>query len=161
MKKGITTNLWFNGNAKEAVDFYVSIFHDSKILNIDYYTDVGEEITGHKKGHIVTIVYEILGTTFIAINAGPEFAFSPSVSFMIECDTQEEIDHYWNSLSAKPEFEQCGWLQDKYGISWQIVPSILNTMMKNGTEKQRKSVTEKFMAMKKFDIAELNKAYQD
>lgn len=160
MKQGVVANLWFNNNAKEAIDYYLSIFKDGRILAIDYYTDVGEEITGHANGDIVTIEYEILGTKFIAINAGPEFAFSPSVSFMVECDTQEEIDHYWNALSAKPEAEQCGWLQDKYGVTWQIVPSELNNMLKAGTAEQRKRVTEKFMKMKKFVIKELEEAFR-
>jgi predicted 3-demethylubiquinone-9 3-methyltransferase (glyoxalase superfamily) len=161
MKKGVIANLWFNGNAKEAIDFYLSVFKDSKLLGIDYYTEVGEEITGHKKGDIVTIDFEILGTRFIAINAGPEFSFNPSVSFTIECDTQEEIDYYWKALSAKPEFEQCGWLQDKYGLSWQVVPTILNTLLKNGSDSQRKRVTEKYMDMKKFEIDVLEKAFSE
>jgi len=89
------------------------------------------------------------------------FKFNPSISFSIECDTQEEIDYYWEKLSSNPEFEQCGWLQDKYGLSWQIVPTALNDMLKNGTPEQRKSVTEAFMPMKKLDINELEKAYKE
>lgn len=161
MAQQITPNLWFNNNAKEAVDFYVSVFKDGKILSTDYYTEVGEEITGHKKGDIVTIEFEILGTRFIAINAGPDFKFTPAVSFLVECETQEEIDYYWGKLSSSPEFEQCGWVQDKYGLSWQIAPKILDEMLKKGSPEQRKRVTEAFMPMKKLVISELEKAYQE
>lgn len=160
MKKKIVPSLWFNGNAKEAVDFYLSVFRDGRIIDIDYYTDVGEDITGHKKGDVVTIAFKMRGTSFIAINAGPEFSFSPAVSFMVECETQEEIDHFWNALSADPQAEQCGWLRDKYGLSWQIVPSMLKNLLMKGTPSQRKKVTEKFMAMKKFVIADLEEVFR-
>jgi predicted 3-demethylubiquinone-9 3-methyltransferase (glyoxalase superfamily) len=159
MKSRITANLWFNNSAKEAVDYYLSIFSDGKIINIDYYTEVGEEITGHKKGDIVTIEFEIMKTRFIAINAGPEFVFNPSVSFLIECDSQQEIDYYWNKLSSDPQFEQCGCLKDKYGVAWQISPTKLNAMLKKGTPEQRKRVTKAYMEMKKFNIKELENAY--
>lgn len=161
MTQQITPNLWCNNNAQEMVDFYLSIFKDGKILNTDFYTDVGEEITGHKKGDILTIEFELLGTRFVAINAGPEFVFNPSVSFAFELDTQEEIDYYWDKLSAVPEAEQCGWLQDKYGVSWQISPKILIKMLREGNEEQRKRVTKAFFDMKKFNIAELEKAYKE
>ena len=159
MKNGITVCLWFNNNAKEAVDFYLSVFKGSKIIEIDYYTEVGENITGHKKGDIVTIEFEVLNTRLLALNAGPEFRFSPAVSLVIECDTQEEIDYYWGKLSYVPEAEQCGWLQDKYGLSWQVVPADLSRMLINGTPEQRKSVTEKYMDMKKFNIKEIKDAF--
>ncbi len=160
MTQKIIPNLWFNNNASEAVDFYLSVFNDAKILNTDYYTEIGENITGHKKGDVLTIEFELLGTRFIATNAGPGFTFNPSVSFMVECKDQEEIDYYWEKLSAVPEAEQCGWLQDKYGISWQIVPTTLFHMLKVGTPEQRKRVTEAFMPMKKFDIKELENAFE-
>lgn len=153
--------LWFNNQAKEAVDFYLSVFKKGKILSIDYYTEVGEEITGHKKGDILTIEFKILNTKFIALNAGPEFVFNPSVSFAIECRNQQEIDYYWNKLSANPAAEQCGWLQDKYGLSWQVAPKILTKMLLKGTAQQRKGVTEIFMDMKKFDIGKLKKGYRE
>jgi predicted 3-demethylubiquinone-9 3-methyltransferase (glyoxalase superfamily) len=161
MGKAVVVNLWFNGNAREAVLYYMSIFKDARVIGSDCYTEVGEEVTGHKAGDVLTIEFELLGTKFIAINAGPEFTFNPSVSFMIACDTQAEIDYYWKALSAKPEAEQCGWLQDKYGLSWQIVPTQLSSMLKNGTAEQRKKVTERFMAMKKFEIDELEKAFSE
>jgi len=161
MTQNITPNLWFNNNAKEAIDFYLSVFQDAKILHTDYYTEVGEDITGHKKGDILTIEFELLGTRFIAINAGPEFKFNPSVSFSVECNTQEEIDYYWEKLSSVPEAEQCGWLQDKYGLSWQIVPKQLAEMLKDGTYEQRKRVFEVYMPMKKVIMADLEKAYKE
>ena len=160
MSQQITPNLWFNNNAKEAIDFYLSVFKGSRILGTDYYTEVGEDITGHKKGDIVTIDFELLGTHFVAINAGPEFSFNPSISFSVECKDQEEIDYYWEKLSTNPDFEQCGWLQDKFGLSWQIVPKVLVEMLKNGTQEQRKRVTEVFMPMKKMIISDLEKAYE-
>ena len=101
MTQQITPNLWFNNNAQEAVDFYLSVFKDAKILNTDTYTEVGEEISGHKKGDIVTIEFELLGTRFIAINAGPMFTFNPSVSFMVECKTQKEMDHYTEMVACE------------------------------------------------------------
>lgn len=160
MTQDIIPNLWFNNNAKEAVDFYLSVFKEGKILHTDHYTDVREDITGHKEGDILTIEFELKGTRFTAINAGPEFKFSPAVSFMVACKDQEEIDYYWEKLSTVPDAEQCGWLQDKYGLSWQIVPSSLAGMLKNGSKEQRKRVFEVFMPMKKLIVAELEKAYE-
>jgi len=133
MANKVTPCLWFNSNAQEAVDFYLGIFKKGKILSIDYYTDVGEEITGHKKGDILTI----------------------------ECRNQQEIDYYWEKLSADPSAEQCGWLQDKYGLSWQVSPKILVKMLKEGSPEQRKRVTELFMEMKKFDIDKLKEGYRE
>ena len=159
MQKGIVPTLWFNSNAKEAVDFYLTVFKDGRILDTDYYTEVGEDITGHRKGDIVTIDFEILGSRFVALNAGPEFVFNPSVSFTVVCTDQAEIDYYWKRLSAVPEAEQCGWAQDKFGLSWQIVPECLVTMLKEGSPAQRTRVTEAYMNMKKFNIAALEKAY--
>ncbi|MEP7167291.1 MAG: VOC family protein [Candidatus Woesebacteria bacterium] len=158
MSQQITPNLWFNNNAQEAIDFYLSVFKDAKILSKDYYSDVSPEVTGHKKGDLLTIDFELLGTRFIAINAGPEFSFNPSISFSVECKDQEEIDYYWGKLSAVPASEQCGWLQDKYGLSWQIVPKVLAEMLK-GSEEQRKRVFEVFMPMKKLIISDLEKAF--
>ena len=135
-----------------------SIFKGDRILSIDHYTEVGEEIAGHKKGDIVTIEFEILETRFIALNAGPEFSFNPSVSFTIECSDQKEIDYYWERLLSNPEAEQCGWLQDRYGVSWQIVPGMLSEALLNGTPEQRRRLTEVYMDMKKFDISKLEAA---
>lgn len=163
MAQGVIPNLWFNNNAKEAIDFYLSVFSrnagDSKATYTDHYIDGYEEITGHKGGDILTIEFEILGTHFVAINAGPEFKFTPAVSFLVECSTQEELDYYYDKLSSVPEAEQCGWVQDKYGLSWQIVPSILNKYLKEGTEEQRKRVMDSFMPMKRLNIEKIEEAY--
>ena len=129
----ITPNLWFDGNAKEAVEFYTSVFKDSKILSTEYYPKNAEEgLADFQKdlaGKVLTIEFELNGLNFVAINAGPEFKFNESVSFAVECKEQEEIDYYWEKLSSVPESEQCGWCKDKYGLSWQIVPSNMANLM--------------------------------
>lgn len=126
MAQKIVPNLWFDGNAKEAVDFYVSVFPDGKVITTEYYPKSAEEgLADFQKdlaGKVLTVEFEILGMRFIAINAGPEFKFNESVSFMVACKDQAEIDYYWEKLSAVPEAEQCGWCKDKFGLSWQICP---------------------------------------
>ncbi|CAN5358935.1 VOC family protein [soil metagenome] len=129
----ITPNLWFDGNAKEAVDFYLSVFPDGKILSTEYYPNSTEEgLADFQKdlaGKVLTVEFELGGMEFVAINAGPEFKFNESVSFSIACKDQEEIDYYWERLSAVPEAEQCGWCKDKYGLSWQVVPANMGELM--------------------------------
>jgi len=130
----ITPNLWFNGNAKEAVDFYVSVFPDSKIISTEHYPESTEEgLADFQKdlaGEVLTVEFELNGMRFIAINAGPEFKFNESVSFMVSCKDQAEIDYFWEKLSSVPDSEQCGWCKDKYGLSWQVIPSNLGELMK-------------------------------
>lgn len=130
----IVPNLWFNGNAKEAADFYVSVFPDGKLLSTSHYPKTAEEgledFQLHLAGQVLTVEFEIMGMHFTAINAGPEFTFSESVSFMVPCKNQEEIDYYWEKLSSVPESEQCGWCKDKYGLSWQIVPEHMDELMR-------------------------------
>lgn len=130
----IVPNLWFDGNAKEAVDYYVSVFPDGKIINTEYYPNTAEEgLADFQKdlaGEVLSIEYELGGTRFVAINAGSEFKFNESVSFSVPCKDQDEIDYYWEKLSAVPESEQCGWCKDKYGLSWQIVPENMDELMK-------------------------------
>jgi predicted 3-demethylubiquinone-9 3-methyltransferase (glyoxalase superfamily) len=134
MTQQIVPNLWFDGNAKEAVDYYVSVFKDAKILSTEYYPSSAEEgLADFQKdmaGKVLTIEFELLGTRFVAINAGPEFKFNESVSFMVPCKDQEEIDYYWERLSKVPESEQCGWCKDQFGLSWQIVPENMSELMK-------------------------------
>lgn len=148
----ITPNLWFDGNAKEAVDFYVSVFPNSQVISTSYYpgsTDEGlAEFQVSLAGQPLAIDYELDGVRFTAINAGPEFKFNESVSFSIECKDQEEIDYYWEKLSAVPESEQCGWLKDKYGLSWQVVPENMGALM------ERPGAFAKLMEMKKLVIAD-------
>jgi predicted 3-demethylubiquinone-9 3-methyltransferase (glyoxalase superfamily) len=133
MKSTITPNLWFDGNAKEAVDFYVSIFKDSQINSTSYYPKTKEEglvdFQLNLAGKVLTIEFELNGNNFVAINAGPEFKFNESVSFEVKCKNQDEIDYYWEKLSSVPEAEQCGWCKDKYGLSWQIVPENIKELM--------------------------------
>ncbi len=130
----ITPNLWFDGNAKEAVDFYVSVFKNSKVLSTEYYpesTDEGlAEFQKDLAGKVLVVEFELDGVHFTAINAGPEFKFSEAISFAIACKDQEEIDYFWEKLSAVPESEQCGWCKDKYGLSWQVVPEDMEALMK-------------------------------
>lgn len=159
MSDRIVPNLWFDGCAEEAVAYYLSVFPGARIVAADRYTEVGEEITGKKKGEPLTIEFELLGQRFVAINGGPEFRFTMAVSFMVRCDSQAEIDYYWERLSASPEDEQCGWAKDRYGLTWQIVPRRLEEMLLRGTEAQRAAVTAAFMEMKKFDLARLEEAF--
>lgn len=134
MAKKIVPNLWFDGNATEAVDYYVSVFPNSKIVSTEYYPKTAEEgLADFQKdlaGKVLTVTFELDGNPFVAINAGPEFKFSEAVSFQVDCKDQEEIDYYWEKLSAVPEAEQCGWCKDKYGLSWQIVPENMGELMK-------------------------------
>ena len=129
----ITPNLWFDGNAEEAVEFYASVFKDSKIISTEYYPKSSEDgLADFQKelaGKVLTIEFELNGLNFVAINAGPEFKFNESVSFAVECKDQAEIDYYWHKLSSVPASEQCGWCKDKYGLSWQIVPSNMVDLM--------------------------------
>ncbi len=131
MTKQITPNLWFDHVAKEAVDFYVSVFPDSKILSTAYYPTEGlEDFQKEFAGKVLSIDFELSGNKFTAINAGPEFKFNESVSFVIYCEDQAEIDYFWEKLSSVPESEQCGWCKDRYGLSWQVVPKGLEELMK-------------------------------
>jgi len=148
----ITPNLWFNGNAKEAVDFYVSVFPNSKILSTEHYPKSTEEgLADFQKdlaGEVLTLEFELDGTRFIAINAGPEFHFTEAVSFAIACKDQTEIDHYWEKLSCVPESEQCGWCKDKYGLSWQVIPGDMGELM------QKPDAFSTLMGQKKIVINE-------
>lgn len=131
MLQKITPNLWFDGNAKEAVEFYLSVFPDSKVIATSYYPKEGLlEFQKPLAGKELTIDFELSGNRFTAINAGPEFKFNEAVSFLISCEDQDEIDYYWEKLSYVPEAEQCGWCKDKYGLSWQVVPKNMEDLMK-------------------------------
>ena len=152
MSKKITTSLWFDGNAEEAANFYTSIFKDSKITRISRYGDAGPG----PKGSVMVVAFELNGQSFIGINGGPHFKFSPAISLMVNCDTQQELDHYWNSLLAGGAPQQCGWLTDKFGLSWQIVPSIMNELMSDADKANR--VMGAVLKMVKLDIAELQRA---
>jgi predicted 3-demethylubiquinone-9 3-methyltransferase (glyoxalase superfamily) len=149
----ITPHLWFDKEAKEAAEFYTSVFPKSKIKDTT-------TLHNTPSGTVDIVTIELLGQEFMLISAGPLFKFNEAVSFIVYCDTQEEIDYYWEKLSAVPEAEQCGWLKDKYGLSWQIVPTAMGDMLKDKDEKKLARVTEAFLKMKKFDIAALERAYK-
>ena len=129
----ITPFLWFDNQAEEAAKFYVSVFKNSKIKQITHYT--GEELPD-RKGQVMTVSFELDGQEFTALNGGPQFKFTEAVSFVINCDTQEEIDYFWEKLSADPKAEQCGWLKDRYGLSWQITPAVLRELL-GGEDRER------------------------
>ncbi len=153
--KLIVPHLWYDTQAKEAAEYYVSIFPDSKILH-------STVIENTPSGNAGIVSFELSGQKFMAISAGPNFKFNEAVSFVVQCDTQDEIDYYWEKLSAggDPAAQQCGWLKDKFGLSWQITPAIMEEMLTNGTKEQIANVTNAFLKMKKFDIATLEKAYR-
>lgn len=160
----ITPFLWFEGNAEEAVRYYVSVFKNAKIVSTVRYPAATQQIPGAPKpGSVMTLDFELEGQKFVALNGGkmPGFEFSPAISFQVDCHSQEEIDHYWEKLSAVPEAEQCGWCKDAYGITWQIVPAVLAKMMADPDKAKVERVTAAFLPMKKMDIAALEKAYSD
>jgi predicted 3-demethylubiquinone-9 3-methyltransferase (glyoxalase superfamily) len=153
IKQKIVPHLWFDKEAKEAAEFYTSIFAESKVTNVTTLHDT-------PSGDVDIVSFELFGQPFMAISAGPMFKFNEAISLMVYCETQEEIDRYWEKLSADPESEQCGWLKDKYGLSWQIVPTRMDEMLQTGTDEQVARVTEAFMPMKKLDLQALEAAYR-
>jgi predicted 3-demethylubiquinone-9 3-methyltransferase (glyoxalase superfamily) len=156
MKNQLTIFLWFENQAEEAANFYTSVFKDSKIENINRYGKEGFEIHGREEGTVMTVSFRINGQSFTALNGGPVFKFNEAISFQIFCETQAEIDYYWNRLSDEGQEGQCGWLKDKFGISWQIIPEILSELMSDPAIAVR--VTKAFLQMKKFDIESLMQA---
>ncbi len=156
MKDHITICLWFDNQAEEAAGFYTSVFRNSKIENISRYRKEGFEVHGQNEGTVMTVNFRINGQSFTALNGGPVFKFNEAISLQIFCDTQEEIDYYWNKLTDGGEESQCGWLKDKYGISWQVIPTLLPELLANPEKASR--VTEAFLKMKKFDIGKLKNA---
>jgi predicted 3-demethylubiquinone-9 3-methyltransferase (glyoxalase superfamily) len=151
----ISPFLWFDSNAEEAANFYVSIFKDSKILKIARYGEAGPA----PAGSVMVVNFQIEGQNFIALNGGPLFKFTEAISFVINCQTQEEVDHYWNKLTAGGGQEsQCGWLKDKYGLSWQVTPTILGELLADKDQKKAQRVMQAMLQMKKIDIAALQRA---
>jgi len=157
----ITPCLWFDNQAEEAARFYTGIFKNSKIVQITRYGKAGHEIHGRPAGSILTVEFELDGHTFTALNGGPVFKFNEAVSLQINCDTQEEIDYYWEKLSAggDPQAQQCGWLKDKYGVSWQVSPRAMHDMLDDHTSTGYERVMEAMLRMQKLDLAELQRAY--
>jgi predicted 3-demethylubiquinone-9 3-methyltransferase (glyoxalase superfamily) len=149
----ITPCLWFDSQAEEAARFYTSIFKNSSIGNISRFGKEGFEFHGKPEGAVMTVSFTLDGQLFTALNGGPIFTFNESVSFMVGCDTQNEIDYYWNKLTEGGQESNCGWLKDKFGVSWQIIPNILSKLMTDPEKAPR--VTQAFLQMKKFDIQKL------
>ena len=149
----ITTFLWFNNNAEEAANFYCSVFKNSRILNTARY---GESGAG-PKGTVMTVEFELDGQKFVGLNGGPQFKFTEAISLVVNCETQEEVDYYWEKLSEGGQKVECGWLKDKYGLSWQVVPNVVFELFQ-GDQEQVDRVMKAVMQMKKLDIAELEKA---
>lgn len=150
----ITPFFCFDNQAEEAMNFYVGIFRNSKAIRLDYY---GKDMP-MPEGTVLTASFELFGQRFVALNAGPMFQFTPAVSFMVECDTQEEVDYYWNKLSADPQAEACGWLKDKFGVSWQVAPRQLGQLISDPDPVKVGRVMQAMMQMKKIDIAGLQRA---
>jgi predicted 3-demethylubiquinone-9 3-methyltransferase (glyoxalase superfamily) len=160
MSIGIAHCLWFDNNAEEAAKFYASIFK-GKVGKKAFYTEAGTEIHGGKPGTLMSIEWEVLGQKYIGINGGPVFKHSEAFSITVLCDTQEEIDHYWRALlEGGGEESQCGWLKDRFGVSWQVTPRILGEMMADSDRKKVARVTDAFMKMVKFDVAALRRAFE-
>jgi predicted 3-demethylubiquinone-9 3-methyltransferase (glyoxalase superfamily) len=152
----ITPFLWFDNNAEEAANFYVSVFKNSKILNVARYSDVGPG----PKGTVMTAEFELDGQEFVALNAGPTFKFTEAISFVVNCETQEEVDYYWERLSEGGEKSHCGWLKDKFGLSWQVTPTILGKLMADKDQEKSNRVMQAMLKMDKLDIEPLQRAYE-
>ena len=159
----ITSNLWFSNQAEEAVKYYVSIFKNAKIDKITRYSKAGQEIHGMAPGTIMTLAFTLEGQSFVALNGGPLFKFNEAISFIVNCEDQEEIDYYWNKLTegGDPKSQQCGWLKDKFGLSWQIVPKELADMYKDAESEKAQRTMKAMLRMKKLDIAALKAAYNE
>jgi predicted 3-demethylubiquinone-9 3-methyltransferase (glyoxalase superfamily) len=157
----ITPCLWFDNQAEEAANFYTGIFKNSKITHISRYGKAGQEVHGQKPGSVMVVAFELDGHGFTALNGGPVFKFNEAISFQVQCDSQEEIDDYWRKLSegGDPKAQQCGWLKDKYGASWQIVPRVMGELMASGDATKSDRVMTAMLKMKKIDLAALKKAF--
>jgi predicted 3-demethylubiquinone-9 3-methyltransferase (glyoxalase superfamily) len=152
----ITPFLWFDAKAEEAMNFYVSIFENSKVVSVTRYGDAGPG----PKGTVMSAIFQLQGQTFYALNGGPQFHFTPAISFFVSCETQPEIDRFWEKLSEGGGKSRCGWLQDKYGLSWQIVPSLLGEYLGDKNAAKSKSVMNAMLQMDKLDIKKLKQAYE-
>ncbi len=150
----ITPFLWFDKEAEEAVNFYVSIFKNSKIKSVSRYGDAGPG----PKGSVMVVSFQLEGQDFTALNGGPVFKFTPAISLLVSCETQEEVDHFWEKLSAGGRKDRCGWLHDKFGLSWQIVPKVLGKLMSDPDRAKSSRVTQAMLKMDKLDIAKLQQA---
>jgi predicted 3-demethylubiquinone-9 3-methyltransferase (glyoxalase superfamily) len=155
----ITPFLWFDDKAEEAAKLYTSIFENSSLGEISRYDEETANVAGRPKDSVMTVAFELEGQEFVALNGGPVFKFNESVSFIVNCDMQEEVDYFWEKLSAGGEESRCGWLKDKFGLWWQIVPTVLNEMLKDKDRQKSQRVVHAMLQMDKIDIPTLKKAY--
>ena len=158
----ITPFLWFDDKAEEAANYYVSIFRDSKVLTVTRYTEVGKEQHRRPPGSVMTVEFDLEGQQFTALNGGPVFQHNPAISFVVHCKTQEEVDYYWDKLTAggDPKAQQCGWLKDKFGMSWQVVPDPLIDMIKDPDKEKAQRAFKAMMQMKKLDLDAARRAFE-
>lgn len=154
----VTPCLWFDTQAEEAANFYISVFANSRIKQISRYGNAGQDVHGKQAGSVMMVAFELEGQTFTALNGGPQFKFSEAISFQVMCESQNEIDHFWEKLGDGGQERPCGWLKDKYGLSWQVVPSALPQLMSQSSGEARDRVMGAVMKMKKFDIEALKRA---
>jgi predicted 3-demethylubiquinone-9 3-methyltransferase (glyoxalase superfamily) len=159
IRQKITSCLWFDDKAEEAAKFYTSIFKNSKIGKITRYDEEAARASGRPLGSVMTVEFQLEGQEFLALNGGPIFKFTEAVSFIANCETQEEVDYFWSKLSAGGEESRCGWLKDKFGLSWQVVPLVLIEMLADKDATRAKRVTHAMLQMDKIDIPTLKKAY--
>jgi predicted 3-demethylubiquinone-9 3-methyltransferase (glyoxalase superfamily) len=159
-KQKITPCLWFDTAGEDAANFYVSIFKDSRITNVSRYGEAGKEVHKREPGSAMTVAFELEGQPFTALNAGPQFKFSEAISFQISCESQAEVDHYWDKLSegGDPNAQRCGWLKDKFGVSWQVVPTVLPRLLSDPDRAKAGRAMNAMLKMKKIDIAALENA---
>lgn len=156
----ITPFLWFDGQAEEAVNHYVSIFDDSRIVSTTRYSKEGAEASGQPEGSVMTVAFQLAGQDFTAINGGPMFRFNEAISLVVNCETQEEVDHYWSRLSdgGDPQAQVCGWLKDRFGLSWQVVPTLVGELMSDPDPEKGRRAMEAILKMKKIDVEALRQA---
>jgi predicted 3-demethylubiquinone-9 3-methyltransferase (glyoxalase superfamily) len=160
-KQKITPCLWFDTQAEEAAHFYAAIFENSRINKISRYTKAGRDIHGKAPGSVLTVEFELDGQSFTALNGGPHFKFNEAVSFQVMCDDQGEIDYFWHKLGGGGQEGQCGWLKDKFGVSWQIVPQVLPQMLTDADGAKRERAKSALMTMRKCDVEALQRAFAD
>jgi len=153
-----TPCLWFDGKAEEAARFYTAIFNNSKITGITHYSAASAEAANQPQGAVMTVAFELAGQPFLALNGGPQFSFTPAISFIVNCEDQKEVDSMWQALSKGGEESQCGWLQDKFGVSWQIVPAVLGELMQSEDPQKAERVIKALLQMQKIDIDALVRA---
>ena len=161
MKPSVTPCLWFDGNAEEAVNFYVGLIANSKITGTTRYPESAAKASGNRAGAVMTVAFELNGQPFLALNGGPNFKFTPAVSFMLYCDTQDEVDALWDGLGDGGKHKNCGWLTDRYGMTWQIVPSIVHEVMTSGDTDKTERLMAAVLTMNKLEVAALENAVKD